>query len=56
MTSSPSFPPKSKRPVTTAAGLIKAILIYTPAQLAIKPKYSGDVEIKIDDHGALHHG
>ncbi len=34
----------------------KEHLIYTPAQLAIKPKYSGDVEIKIDDHGASHHG
>ena len=34
----------------------KEHLIYTPAQLAIKPKYSGDVEIKIDDHGATHHG
>ena len=34
----------------------KEHLIYTPAQLAIKPRYSGDVEIKIDDHGATHHG
>jgi NADH-quinone oxidoreductase subunit I len=31
-------------------------LIYTPAQLAIKPKYDGDVELKIDDMGATHHG
>jgi NADH-quinone oxidoreductase subunit I len=29
-------------------------LIYTPAQLAVKPKYEGDVEIKIDNMGATH--
>ena len=34
----------------------KEHLIYTPAQLAIKPKYDGDVELKIDDMGATHHG
>ena len=32
----------------------KEHLIYTPAQLAIKPKYQGDVEIVIDDRGATH--
>jgi len=32
----------------------KEHLIYTPAQLAIKPKYQGTVEIKIDDMGATH--
>jgi len=37
------------------AAYTKEHLIYTPAQLAIKPKYNGDVEIKIDDHGATHH-
>jgi NADH-quinone oxidoreductase subunit I len=29
-------------------------LIYTPAQLAVKPKYDGEVEIKIDRMGANH--
>jgi hypothetical protein len=29
-------------------------LIYTPAQLAVKPKYDGTVEIKIDERGASH--
>ncbi|TLX93204.1 MAG: 4Fe-4S dicluster domain-containing protein, partial [Thaumarchaeota archaeon] len=32
----------------------KSALIYTPGQLAIKPKMSQDVEIKIDDRGASH--
>jgi NADH-quinone oxidoreductase subunit I len=32
----------------------KEHLIYTPAQLAVKPKYQGDVEIVIDDRGATH--
>jgi NADH-quinone oxidoreductase subunit I len=32
----------------------KSALIYTPAQLAIKPKISQDVEIKISDRGASH--
>ena len=32
----------------------KEHLIYTPAQLAVKPKYDGDIEIKIDDMGATH--
>jgi len=35
---------------------LKAILIYTPAQLALKPKYSGDVEVKIQEYGASRHG
>jgi len=34
----------------------KEHLIYTPSQLAIKPKYGGDVEITIDAHGASHRG
>jgi len=29
-------------------------LIYTPAQLAVKPKYDGEVEIKIGEMGATH--
>jgi NADH-quinone oxidoreductase subunit I len=29
-------------------------LIYTPAQLAVKPKYDGTVEVKIDERGAFH--
>jgi NADH-quinone oxidoreductase subunit I len=29
-------------------------LIYTPAQLGIKPKYDGDVELKIGNRGADH--
>ena len=32
----------------------KEHLIYTPAQLAIKPKYDGNVELKIDNMGATH--
>jgi hypothetical protein len=32
----------------------KEHLIYTPAQLAVKPKYEGDVEIVIDERGATH--
>lgn len=32
----------------------KEHLIYTPSQLAIKPKYDGDVELKIDKMGATH--
>jgi NADH-quinone oxidoreductase subunit I len=32
----------------------KEHLIYTPAQLAIKPKYEGDVELKFDNMGATH--
>jgi NADH-quinone oxidoreductase subunit I len=32
----------------------KEHLIYTPAQLAVKPKYQGDVEIVIDERGATH--
>jgi len=32
----------------------KEHLIYTPAQLAVKPKYQGDVEIVIEDRGATH--
>ena len=32
----------------------KEHLIYTPAQLAVKPKYDGEVEIKIDRMGANH--
>jgi NADH-quinone oxidoreductase subunit I len=29
-------------------------LIYTPAQLAVKPKSDGTVEVKIDESGASH--
>jgi NADH-quinone oxidoreductase subunit I len=29
-------------------------LIYTPAQLAVKPKYDGTVEVKIGERGASH--
>jgi NADH-quinone oxidoreductase subunit I len=32
----------------------KEHLIYTPAQLAVKPKYDGEVQIKIDRMGANH--
>jgi NADH-quinone oxidoreductase subunit I len=32
----------------------KEHLIYTPSQLAIKPKYDGDVELKIGNRGADH--
>ncbi|GKS60897.1 MAG: NADH-quinone oxidoreductase subunit I [Candidatus Nitrosocosmicus sp.] len=32
----------------------KSHLIYTPAQLAVKPKYDGEVEIKIGKRGAYH--
>jgi len=32
----------------------KEHLIYTPGQLAVKPKYQGDVEIVIDGRGATH--
>ena len=32
----------------------KSALIYTPAQLAVKPKYDGEVEIKIGSRGAYH--
>ena len=32
----------------------KEHLIYTPSQLAIKPKYDGDAELKIDKMGATH--
>jgi NADH-quinone oxidoreductase subunit I len=32
----------------------KSSLIYTPSQLAVKPRYDGDVEIKIDSKGANH--
>jgi NADH-quinone oxidoreductase subunit I len=32
----------------------KEHLIYTPAQLAVKPKYDGTVEVKIDERGASH--
>jgi NADH-quinone oxidoreductase subunit I len=32
----------------------KEHLIYTPAQLAVKPKYGGEVQIKIDKMGANH--
>jgi NADH-quinone oxidoreductase subunit I len=32
----------------------KEALIYTPSQLAVKPKVAQDVEIKIDDRGATH--
>ena len=32
----------------------KYSLIYTPSQLAVKPRYDGDVEIKIDSKGANH--
>lgn len=32
----------------------KDALIYTPQQLQVKPKYKGDVEIKITDKGATH--
>ncbi len=32
----------------------KEHLIYTPAQLAIKPKYDGDVELQIGTRGADH--
>ena len=33
----------------------KEHLIYTPAQLAVKPKYDGTVDVKIDKRGAFHH-
>jgi NADH-quinone oxidoreductase subunit I len=36
------------------AAYTKEHLIYTPDQLNIKPKYQGNVEIKIDDQGATH--
>ncbi|NOJ28776.1 MAG: NADH-quinone oxidoreductase subunit I [Nitrososphaeraceae archaeon] len=36
------------------AAFTKTHLIYTPAQLAVKPQYDGTVEIKIDDRGAYH--
>jgi NADH-quinone oxidoreductase subunit I len=32
----------------------KEHLIYTPAQLAVKPRYDGEVQIKIDRMGANH--
>jgi NADH-quinone oxidoreductase subunit I len=32
----------------------KEALIYTPSQLAVKPKIEQDVEIKIDERGASH--
>jgi NADH-quinone oxidoreductase subunit I len=32
----------------------KEHLIYTPAQLAVKPKYGGEVEIKMGKMGANH--
>jgi NADH-quinone oxidoreductase subunit I len=32
----------------------KSHLIYTPSQLAVKPKYDGEVEIKIGSRGAYH--
>jgi NADH-quinone oxidoreductase subunit I len=32
----------------------KEHLIYTPAQLAVKPKYDGTVEVKIGERGASH--
>jgi NADH-quinone oxidoreductase subunit I len=34
----------------------KEHLIYTPSQLAIKPKYDGNVELKIDDVMGASHG
>jgi len=33
----------------------KEHLIYAPAQLAVKPRYDGNVQIKIDRTGAHHH-
>jgi len=36
------------------AAYTKEHLIYTPDQLAVKPKYQGNVEIKIDEQGATH--
>ncbi|MGI9012469.1 MAG: 4Fe-4S binding protein, partial [Nitrososphaeraceae archaeon] len=33
----------------------KEHLIYTPAQLAVKPKYDGTVDVIIDKRGAFHH-
>ncbi|MGH9980375.1 MAG: NADH-quinone oxidoreductase subunit I, partial [Nitrososphaeraceae archaeon] len=32
----------------------KEHLIYTPAQLAVKPKYDGTVDVTIDKRGAYH--
>ena len=32
----------------------KEHLIYTPAQLAVKPKYDGTVDVTIDKRGAFH--
>jgi NADH-quinone oxidoreductase subunit I len=29
-------------------------LIYTPQQLEVKPRYDGDIEIRITDRGASH--
>ena len=32
----------------------KEHLIYTPAQLEVKPQYDGTIELKITDRGATH--
>jgi NADH:ubiquinone oxidoreductase subunit 6 (subunit J) len=40
--------------IAVYVGAVAVLLIYTPAQLAVKPKYEGDVEIIIDERGATH--